>query len=93
MSHVQNANVTQSSWQTSAAPAILQRMATDVSTLDFEALAREAVEKAQRSRNPIDIELGEYEVVLDAYAVAEMLQNLAFMGLSRHRMCRKSAAL
>lgn len=59
-----------------------QRMATDVTTLDFEAMAREAVEKAQRSCNPIDIELGEYEVVLDSYAVADMLQNLAFMGLT-----------
>nr|MBA2682457.1 TldD/PmbA family protein [Ktedonobacteraceae bacterium] len=59
-----------------------QRMATDASTLDFEAMAREAVEKAQRSRNPIDIELGEYPVVLDTYAVGDMLQTLVFMGLS-----------
>ncbi len=59
-----------------------QRMATNVSILDFEAMAHEAVEKAQRSRNPIDIPLGEYPVVLDAYAVAEMLENLAFMGFS-----------
>jgi PmbA protein len=59
-----------------------QRMATDVTTLDFESMAREAVEKAQRSRNPVDIKLGEYPVVLDAYAVADMLQNLVFMGLS-----------
>ncbi len=59
-----------------------QRLVTDAATLDFEAIAREAVEKAQRSRNPTDIELGEYEVVLDAYAVADMLQNLILMGLS-----------
>ncbi len=59
-----------------------QRMATDASTIDFEAMAREAVEKAQRSRNPTAIPLGEYQVVLDAYAVADMLQNLVFMGLS-----------
>ena len=59
-----------------------QRMAIDASTLDFEALAYEAVEKAQRSRNPIDIPLGEYQVVLDTYAVGDMLQNLIFMGLS-----------
>ncbi len=59
-----------------------QRVATDASTLDFEAMAREAVSTAQRSRNPIDIPLGEYPVVLNAYAVAEMLQNLVFMGLS-----------
>lgn len=59
-----------------------QRIATNASNLDFEAMAGEAVEKALRSRNPIDISLGEYPVVLDAYAVAEMLQNLAFMGFS-----------
>jgi PmbA protein len=59
-----------------------QRMATDASILDFETMAREAVEKAQRSRNPIDIALGEYQVVLDTYAVGDMLQNLIFMGLS-----------
>ncbi|HEY4036435.1 MAG TPA: TldD/PmbA family protein [Ktedonobacteraceae bacterium] len=57
-----------------------QRTAIDASTLDFESMAREAVSKAQRSRNPIDIPLGEYPVVLDAYAVAEMLQDLIFMG-------------
>ncbi|GAC1632023.1 MAG: TldD/PmbA family protein [Ktedonobacteraceae bacterium] len=59
-----------------------QRVATDASVLNFETMAREAVEKAIRSRNPIDIELGEYPVVLDTYAVGDMLQNLVFMGLS-----------
>jgi PmbA protein len=59
-----------------------QRMACDASTIDFEAMAYEAVRRAQRSRNPIDIALGEYQVVLDTYAVADMLQNLIFMGLS-----------
>jgi PmbA protein len=63
-----------------------QRMATDASTLDFEQMAREATSKAERSRNPIDIELGEYPVVLDSYAVADMLQNLVFMGLSATAM-------
>src|SRR6266513_3370327 len=59
-----------------------QRIATDATTLDFEAMAREAVDKAQRSRKPVDIALGEYQVVLDTYAVGDMLQNLIFMGLS-----------
>ncbi len=40
------------------------------------------IEKAQRSRNPIDFPIGEYPVVLDAYATADMLQNLVFMGLT-----------
>ena len=59
-----------------------QRLVTDATTIDFEAMAREAVEKAQRSRNPIDYLIGEYPVVLDTYATADMLQNLIFMGLS-----------
>ncbi|HEX9415024.1 MAG TPA: TldD/PmbA family protein [Ktedonobacterales bacterium] len=59
-----------------------QRVAMDASTLDFEALTREAVEKAERSRNPEELPVGEYHVVLETYAVGDMLQNLAFMGLS-----------
>ena len=59
-----------------------QRLVTDATAIDFEAMAREAVEKAQRSRNPIDCPIGEYPVVLDTYATADMLQNLIFMGLS-----------
>jgi PmbA protein len=59
-----------------------QRLATDASTVNFEAMAREAVQKAERSRNPIDFPIGEYPVVLEAYATADMLQNLVFMGLS-----------
>src|SRR5438132_6867900 len=59
-----------------------QRLVTDATTIDFEAMAREAVEKAQRCRNPIDCPIGEYPVVLDTYATADMLQNLIFMGLS-----------
>jgi PmbA protein len=59
-----------------------QRLATNATTIDVEVMAREAVEKAQRSRNPIDFPIGEYPVVLDAYATADMLQNLVFMGLS-----------
>jgi predicted Zn-dependent protease len=59
-----------------------QNMTLDAGTLDFEAMAREAVEKALRSRNPIDIAPDEYPVVLDTYATAEMMQNLILMGLS-----------
>jgi PmbA protein len=59
-----------------------QRVSMDAGTFDFEALATEAVEKAEKSRNPIELPVGEYRVVLDSYAVGEMLQYLAFMGLS-----------
>jgi PmbA protein len=57
-----------------------ERTARDVETLDTEALGREAVEKAVRSRGAIRIEPGEYPVVLEEYAVGEMLTYLAYMG-------------
>jgi PmbA protein len=59
-----------------------QRVSMDAGTFDFEALATEAVEKAEKSRNPFELPIGEYRVVLDSYAVGEMLQYLGFMGLS-----------
>jgi PmbA protein len=52
----------------------------DVDTIDAEALGREAVEKAVRSRGPIRVEPGEYPVVLEEYAVGEALLYLAYMG-------------
>jgi PmbA protein len=59
-----------------------QRASTDAGTFDFEGLATEAVEKAGKSRNPVELPVGEYRVVLDSYAVGEMVQYLAYMGLS-----------
>lgn len=59
-----------------------QRCSIDAATIDFEEMAREAVEKAEHSRNPVACPVGEYPVVLDTYATAELLQNLAFMGMS-----------
>ena len=43
-------------------------------------MGREAVDKALRSRDPGAIEPGDYDVVLEEYAVAEMLDYLAFIG-------------
>jgi PmbA protein len=59
-----------------------QRYSVDASGFDFEAMAREAVDKAARSRNPVALDIGDYATVLDAYATGEMLQNLSFMGLN-----------
>jgi PmbA protein len=58
-----------------------ERAAVDVQALDVEALAREAVATAVRSRGPVAVEPGEYRVVLQAYAVEEMLTYLAYLGL------------
>lgn len=46
-----------------------------------EDAAREAIDKALRSRYPVDIPPGEYVTLLEEYAVAEMLFYLAYMGL------------
>jgi predicted Zn-dependent protease len=51
----------------------------DVRDLNAEVLAREAIEKAQRAQNPIALEPGEYTVVLEEYAVSDLLHFLALM--------------
>lgn len=50
-----------------------------VSDLDFENLARVAVDKCYRSQNPISIEPGEYEVILEPAAIAEALEWLNYV--------------
>ncbi len=52
----------------------------DVSAIDAAAVGHEAIDKAVRSREPADVEPGVYEVVLEEYAVAELLEYLAFIG-------------
>ncbi len=58
-----------------------EETAIDVTDLDPEAVARTAVDKALRSRNPTGIEPGAYTVILEEDAVASMIMSLAFMGL------------
>lgn len=52
----------------------------DVGEIDAERVAREAVGKAVRSKDPIDIEPGEYTVVLEEYALADLLEWLSYSG-------------
>ncbi|MFN2483917.1 MAG: TldD/PmbA family protein [Candidatus Limnocylindria bacterium] len=54
----------------------------DVGDIDAEALGREAADKAVRSRGAEEIEPGEYEVVLEEYAVATALEYLSYIGFS-----------
>jgi PmbA protein len=54
----------------------------DVARLDPEAVGKTAIDKAIASRNPTSIEAGEYTVILEEEAVANMLFFLAFMGIS-----------
>lgn len=50
----------------------------DVRALDADGIARTAIDKAQRSQNPIALAPGEYTVILEPAAVAMMLQYLAW---------------
>ena len=49
--------------------------------IDYHALAREAVDKAVRGRDPQPITPGEYTVVLDHYAVDDILEALSLYGM------------
>ncbi|HZS15997.1 MAG TPA: metallopeptidase TldD-related protein [Candidatus Dormibacteraeota bacterium] len=54
------------------------RAAADVGDVDVEALAAEVVETTVRNQAPRGVDPGDYEVVLAPYAVAEMLDHLAW---------------
>jgi PmbA protein len=53
--------------------------AMDVTAIDAEAAGREAIDRAIRGGNPIAPEPGQYTVVLEEYAVAEMLDYLSYV--------------
>ncbi|MCS7286097.1 MAG: TldD/PmbA family protein [Anaerolineae bacterium] len=50
-------------------------------SLDPEALGEEAMQKALKSRNPREIPPGIYPVILQEYAVADMIATLAYLGM------------
>ncbi|HYN49134.1 MAG TPA: metallopeptidase TldD-related protein [Candidatus Nanopelagicales bacterium] len=54
----------------------------DARAIDAAAVGREAAEKARRSARPVDLPPGDYPVVLEEYAVADLLDNLGFVGFS-----------
>jgi predicted Zn-dependent protease len=56
--------------------------AVDVSTIDAAAIGREAAGKARSTGNPVSVDPGEWPVVLEEYAVVDLLSMLAYMGFS-----------
>ena len=50
----------------------------DWSQVDVKALAKQAIEKARLSRNPVAVEPGRYTVILEPQAVGDLVQLLAF---------------
>ncbi len=56
--------------------------AVDATAIDPGALGREAAERAKATRDPIAIEPGDYPVVLEEYAVVDLLDMLGYLGFS-----------
>jgi PmbA protein len=54
----------------------------DHTTLDARALGREAADKARTSRGASALEPGDYPVVLEEYAVVDLLDMLGYLGFS-----------
>jgi predicted Zn-dependent protease len=56
--------------------------AVDATTIDAAAIGREAAEKAKASANPVSVDPGDWPVVLEEYAVVDLLSMLGHMGFS-----------
>lgn len=56
--------------------------AVDASTIDAASVGREAADKARATADAISIEPGDYPVVLEEYAVVDLLDMLGYLGFS-----------
>jgi predicted Zn-dependent protease len=56
--------------------------AVDASTIDAAALGREASGKARATANAVSVAPGDYPVVLEEYAVVDLLDMLGYLGFS-----------
>ena len=56
--------------------------AVDATTIDGAAIGREAAEKARASGSAVAIDPGEYPVVLEPYAVVDLLDMCGYLGFS-----------
>ena len=59
-----------------------EQAGVDVSQIDAAAVGREAAEKARATANPVSVDPGDWTVVLEEYAVVDLLSMLAYMGFS-----------
>jgi PmbA protein len=59
-----------------------EQCAVDATAIDAAALGREAAERARLSANPVAIDPGDYPVVLNHYAVVDLLDMLGYLGFS-----------
>jgi PmbA protein len=56
--------------------------AVDVSQIDAAEVGRQAAEKAKATGNPVAVDPGDWPVILEEYAVVDLLSMLGYMGFS-----------
>ncbi|HET9613455.1 MAG TPA: TldD/PmbA family protein [Candidatus Limnocylindrales bacterium] len=59
-----------------------EQAGVDLGTIDAAAVGREAAEKARVSANPVAVDPGDWTVVLEEYAVVDILSMLSYVGFS-----------
>ncbi len=59
-----------------------EQAAVDATTIDAAAIGREAADKARATADAVAIEAGDYPVVLEEYAVTDLLDMLGYLGFS-----------
>ncbi len=59
-----------------------EQAAVDATTIDAAAIGRESAGKAQATANAVAIDAGDYPVVLEEYAVVDLLDMLGYLGFS-----------
>ncbi|MBI3972651.1 MAG: TldD/PmbA family protein [Chloroflexi bacterium] len=67
------------------------RQGVDFASIDAELVANEAAGKAERGRNPEDLEPGEYDVVLEPYATEDIIRFIAYLGLQGRALLEKTS--
>jgi predicted Zn-dependent protease len=67
------------------------RQGADLGTIDAQAVAAEAADKAERGRDPQDFDPGEYDVVLEPYAVEDLIRFIAGLGLQGRALLEKTS--
>jgi predicted Zn-dependent protease len=66
-----------------------ERWTLDVNEIDGDALAAEAIDKCVRSANPHELEPGEYDVILEEYAVADLMDYFAYLAFGSRAFVEK----
>ncbi|HEX5370291.1 MAG TPA: TldD/PmbA family protein [Dehalococcoidia bacterium] len=66
-----------------------ERWSLDVDEIDGAAIAAEAIDKCRRSANPHHLEPGAYTVILEEYAVADLMDYFAYLAFGAQAYIEK----